>query len=92
MSEAPPLLAQHSREKAGSRDPGSHDFFRAKLGKILKIRKNTQKIRKNTEKSEKYVKFGQILQKIRKILHKSEKKILRKFGKLRKIWTNTPVN
>ena len=52
------------------RDLGILDpmIFRAELGKILKIRKNTPKIRKNTEKSEKYsenlvkyVKFGQIL-------------------------------
>ena len=41
----------HSWKKAGSRDPGSYD---EKLGKILKIWKNTQKIRKNTKKSEKY--------------------------------------
>ena len=50
----------HSRKKAGSRDPGSHDFS----GKIRKNRKSSekyfvgkffQKLRKNTKK------FGKIL-------------------------------
>ena len=36
----------HSRKKAGSRDPGSHDFFGQNLGKIEKIRKNTKKLGK----------------------------------------------
>jgi len=31
----------HSWKKVGSQDPGSFDFFQAKLGKILKVRKNT---------------------------------------------------
>jgi len=39
----------HSQKKAGSRDPGSHDFFWEKLGQIEKIRTN-RKIRKNIKK------------------------------------------
>ena len=35
------FLHRHSWKKVGSQDPGSFVFFRAKLGKILKVRKNT---------------------------------------------------
>ena len=64
-------LPTHSRKKAGSQDPGSFVFFRAKFGKIEKIRKNRKnlekyffskklgKIRKNSEKY--FEKFGKIL-------------------------------
>merc|ERR1711944_86186 len=89
----------HSRKKAGSQDPGSFVFFRAKFGKILKIRKN----RKNSEKY--FQKFGKILvrpkkrkksslkfgEKIRKNTENSEK-YFKKFGKILKIRKNTSEN
>ena len=67
-------IQPHSRKKAGSRDPGSHDF----LGKI----------RKNRKKSEKYCE-GEVFQKnwknTKKKVWKNTKfffgKIRNKFGK-----------
>ena len=56
----------HSRKKAGSRDPRSHDFSG-------KIRKNTEKSEKYSENLEKYVKFGQFSGKFGKILQKIRK-------------------
>ena len=50
----------------GSRDPGSHDFFRAKLGKIEKVRKNTLYVRFSENLGKIRKKLGNILKKIRK--------------------------
>ena len=43
---------RHSRKKAGSRDPGSHDFFGKNYEKYFvgKVSENFGKIRKKSEK------------------------------------------
>ena len=69
------------------RDPRIQDpgFFRAKLGKILKIRKNTLKIRISTQNLEKYKKkLENIPKKFRKNTPKNSEKYSEKLGK------NTP--
>ena len=76
-------IQPHSRKKAGSRDPGSHDF----LGKI----------RKNRKKSEKYCE-GEVFQKNWKNTRKKKFGKIRNFflGKyeinsenfLKKVWKN----